>query len=405
MNQPLDSKTSRVSSKEGHDLELSVLLPCLNEAETLATCIRKAKTFLERNGIHGEILVADNGSSDGSVLIAEKEGARLIKVDQQGYGYALQQGIREALGRYVIMGDADDSYDFLHLTEFIVGLRRGDDLVVGNRFKGGIKKDAMPNLHRYLGNPVLTTLGRFFFKSPVGDFHCGLRGFNRESILGLNLQTGGMEFASEMVVKATLRGLKISEVPTSLSPDGRNRPPHLRSWRDGWRHLRFMLLYSPKWLFLYPGLFLVIAGCALGLWILPSPRKLGNATLDIHTLLYAALAVILGFQSVLFALFTKISGILEGWLPPDKRLDRFLERHALETGLLGGGFLSLLGFFGSVYAVQTWKEKGFGPLDPSVTFRTIIPSVLCIVIGIQVVFASFFLSVLTLKKTDSSLPP
>lgn len=398
---PMDSQKSDPSPHNGDEsIELTLLLPCLNEAETLAICIRKARRFLESQGVTGEILVADNGSMDGSPAIAEAEGARVIHVDQKGYGYALQQGIQSARGEYVIMGDADDSYDFLDLTAFLKALREGNELVMGNRFKGEIKKGAMPGLHRYLGNPVLTTLGRCFFRSPVGDFHCGLRGFNRVAILRLQLSTGGMEFASEMVVKATLRKLKITEVPTTLSPDGRNRPPHLRSWRDGWRHLRFMLLYSPKWLFLYPGLVLILAGCVIGGWILPAPRQMGGTTLDIHTLLYAALAVILGVQSVLFALFTKVSGVLEGWLPPDKRLDQFLERHAMETGLLLGGVLFFLGLFGSFHAVYIWKSTGFGPLNPSVTFRTIIPSVLCMVTGIQIVFASFFLSVLTLKKIE-----
>ena len=276
--------------------EVSVVMPCLNEAETLAVCIQKARACLADNGVSGEIIIADNGSTDGSQSIAEAGGARLVPVEAKGYGSALMGGIAAACGRFVIMADADDSYDFSALMPFIEKLRAGCDFVIGNRFKGGIAPGAMPPLHRYLGNPVLSGLGRLFFLCPAGDLHCGLRGFSRDAFERMKLQTTGMEFASEMVVKATLLGLRIAEVPTTLSPDGRSRPPHLRSWRDGWRHLRFMLLFSPRWLFLYPGLLLMLAGLGVGGWLLPEERQLGETTLDVHTLAYAALSVLLGFQ-------------------------------------------------------------------------------------------------------------
>ncbi|MBV9252302.1 MAG: glycosyltransferase family 2 protein [Acetobacteraceae bacterium] len=280
--------------------ELTILMPCLNEAETLARCIAKARAFLARAGVNGEVVIADNGSTDGSQQIAEREGARVVPIPERGYGSALLGGLRAARGRYVIMGDSDDSYDFSRLERFVEKLRAGYELVMGNRFKGGIMPGAMPPLHRYLGNPVLTTVGRLFFRSPCGDFHCGLRGFDRDAILGLDLQAPGMEFASEMVVKATIRGLRITEVPATLSPDGRSRAPHLRSWRDGWRHLRFLLLFSPSWLFLYPGAGLFALGVASMLWLLPHRRVLAGATLDIHTLFYASLGVAVGFHSMLF---------------------------------------------------------------------------------------------------------
>src|SRR5690349_5248662 len=266
--------------------ELTVLMPCLNESETLATCIQKAWRYIRRSGISGEVVVADNGSTDGSQNIARRHDAIVVDVPAKGYGSALIAGIRAARGRFVIMGDSDDSYDFAELDPFVQKLRGGSELVMGNRFKGGIKKGAMPPLHRYLGNPVLTSIGRLFFNSPCGDFHCGLRGFSRDAILRLDLQSPGMEFASEMVVKATLRGLDIAEVPTTLSPDGRSRPPHLRSWRDGWRHLRFLLLFSPAWLFLYPGFALFAGGLLTMLWLQPQSRSIGSVTLDVHTLFY-----------------------------------------------------------------------------------------------------------------------
>jgi hypothetical protein len=307
-------------------------------------------------------------------------------------------GIAAARGKYVIMGDADDSYDFASLGPIIRQLREGYDLVMGNRFLGGIKPGAMPPLHRYLGNPVLTTLGRLFFRSPVGDFHCGLRGFSKAAVTNLNLQTTGMEFASEMVVKATLHGMRVTEVPTTLSPDGRTRAPHLRSWRDGWRHLRFLLLYSPRWLFLYPGGLLMLAGLMVLLWLVPGPKVIGSVTFDVHTLLYGAVAIIIGFQSILFAVFTKIFAISEGLLPEDPRLNRAFPYVTLEVGLIVGLLLIIAGLGGSVYAYWYWDRLSFGNLDPSQTMRVVIPAVTCLTVGCQTLFSSFFLSILGLKR-------
>ncbi len=383
---------------ERANVELSIVMPCLNEAETLGVCIRKAQGFLREHRISGEIVVADNGSTDGSQGIAERLGARVVAVPTRGYGAALLGGIVQARGRYVIMSDADDSYDLAGLMPFVEKLREGCELVMGNRFRGGIRPGAMPPLHRYLGNPVLSATGRLFFHSPCGDLHCGLRGFDRQAILDLDLRTTGMEFASEMVVKATLHGLRATEVPTTLSPDGRSRPPHLRSWRDGWRHLRFMLLFSPRWLFLYPGAILMLVGFAVGVWLLPGPRRLGGAVFDVHTLLYAAVAIILGFQAISFALFTKIFAISEGLLPEDPRLSKLFRYVTLETGLLVGAALLALGVVGSIYGIDLWKVRAFGPLDPSRTLRVVIPAATALTVGAQTVFASFFLSVLGLRR-------
>lgn len=385
-------------NKPENECELSIVMPCLNEAETLRTCISKALAFLRDNNIAGEIIIADNGSTDGSQKIAHGLDAKVIHVEQKGYGAALTGGIEAACGKFTIMGDADDSYDFSSLNPFLVKLREGYDLVMGNRFKGGIKTGAMPPLHKYLGNPVLTSIGRILFKSPSGDFHCGLRGFNTDSIRKLDLKTTGMEFASEMVVKSTLHNLKITEVPTTLSPDGRNRPPHLRSWRDGWRHLRFMLLYSPKWLFLFPGMALVIAGLAGGLWLVPGPRTIGHVTLDVHTLMYAGAAILIGFQSVIFAVFTKIFAITEGLLPEDPRLNKVFDYITLEVGLIIGFILFFMGLAGSIGAFIYWDYRLFGPLDVSKTMRIVIPSVTLLSLGCQIVLSSFFLSILGLRR-------
>ncbi|TRT69975.1 MAG: glycosyltransferase family 2 protein [Microcystis sp. M_OC_Ca_00000000_S217Cul] len=378
------------SNEQIPTLELSIVMPCLNEAETLATCIGKARDYLEQHKIAGEVLIADNGSSDGSQEIATNSGARVVPIPERGYGSALRGGIAAAKGQYIIMGDADDSYDFTNLSPFLEKLRQGYDLVMGNRFQGGIQPGAMPVLHKYLGNPVLTWLGRLFFGSPCGDFHCGLRGFSKQAIEQLNLRTTGMEFASEMVVKASLYGLKITEVPTTLSPDGRSRPPHLKTWRDGWRHLRFLLMYSPRWLFLYPGLALMFLGFVATIWFMTQPR--------VHTLLYSATALIIGFQIVSFAIFTKAFAISEGLLPEDRKLRRFLRYINLEVGLIIGVILLVLGMGGSLYALYIWNARLYGALDPAVTMRIVIPSVTALALGVQVVFSSFFLSVLGLKR-------
>ncbi|MEE9194205.1 MAG: glycosyltransferase family 2 protein [Alphaproteobacteria bacterium] len=373
-------------------------MPCLDEAETIAICIEKARGYMERCGISGEVLIADNGSTDGSQAIAESLGARVVPIPKKGYGSALLGGILAAKGQYVIMGDADDSYDFSDLDYFIEKLREGHDLVMGNRFKGGIKPGAMPPLHRYLGNPVLTGFGRLFFKSPVGDFHCGLRGFNRQAIQNLGLTSSGMEFASEMVVKATLQDLRIAEVPTTLSPDGRTRAPHLRSWRDGWRHLRFLLLFSPRWLFLYPGASLMALGLLSMIWLLPGPRHLGGLTLDVHTLVYSAAAIVCGFQAVAFALFTKIYAIDAGLLPRDPRIVKLGELFSLEIGLVVGSVLLLGGLGASIFAVEIWGQSEFSDLDPTVSMRIVLPGATAIILGLQIVFSSFFFSVLELSR-------
>jgi glycosyltransferase involved in cell wall biosynthesis len=376
---------------------ISILMPCLNEAETLEICIAKAKGFLSKNGIDGEVLVADNGSMDGSVEIAERSGARIVHVPKKGYGSALLGGIQAADGEWVIMGDADDSYDFSALDLFVEALAAGYDLVMGNRFQGGIRPGAMPFLHQYLGNPVLSGLARLFFRSNIGDFHCGLRGFRRDAILSLNLRTTGMEFASEMIVKATLRGLKICEVSTILYPDGRTRPPHLRTWSDGWRHLRFLLLYSPRWLFFYPGLALTALGMLISAFLLPGPRAIGSITLDINTLMYAALLTIVGVQAVLFSLFTYVFGVNADLLPRDALTETFLGRIGLEKGILLGSGLILLGFASSLGALIYWSKNLFGDIDPTFSMRLVIPGAVLFAVGFQILFASFFLSILNTK--------
>jgi glycosyltransferase involved in cell wall biosynthesis len=379
-------------------IEVSVVMPCLNEAETLETCIVKAQRALQEAHIAGEIVIADNGSTDGSVEIAQQLGARLVNVRTKGYGSALMGGIAAASGKYIVMGDADDSYDFSHIPRFVEQLRQGADVVIGNRFRGGIQKDAMPPLHRYFGNPALTKLGRLFFHSPVRDFYCGLRGFRKDAYQRMALRTTGMEFATEMVVKATLLELRISEVPTTLSPDGRTRPPHLRTWRDGWRTLRFFLLYSPRWLFLYPGIALMLLGTALGVWLLPSPRAVRGVIFDVHTLVYAAAFVLLGFQAIAFACFTKIFAISEGLLPPDAGLDKLFRYITLEVGLAVGALLTIVGLGASIYAVSRWGAQHFGMMDYSRTMRIVIPAALLLTLGAQTIFASFFLSVLGLRR-------
>ncbi len=386
----------------GDHCELTILMPCLNEAETLATCIGKAQAYLREAGIDGEVLIADNGSGDGSQAIAAGLGARVVAVAERGYGAALAGGIASARGRYIIMGDADDSYDFSRLGGFVEQLRAGFELVMGNRFRGGIAPGAMPPLHRYLGNPVLSGIGRLFFGGSSRDFHCGLRGFDRDAIRRLELQTTGMEFASEMVVKATLHGLRVTEVPTTLSPDGRSRPPHLRSWRDGWRHLRFLLIYSPRWLFLYPGLAMIAIGLALLLWLLPGERFVGRVALDIHTLVYAAGFIILGLQACMFALFTKLFAMNARLVPPDPVYRRLLEAWSLERGLVLGLLLTAGGVAGSLYAVGSWGDTSFGPQQPQALMRIVVPSLTAILAGMQIVFASFFVSVLKLRHQASS---
>jgi len=384
-------------------LELTILMPCLDEAETVAICVKKALGFLEKSGIAGEVLIADNGSTDGSQELAIRAGARVASIPQKGYGAAIIGGIAAANGRYIIMGDADDSYDFSSLGVYVDRLRQGYQLVMGDRFAGGIMPGAMPPLHRYLGNPVLSFIGRLLFRSPLGDFHCGLRGFDRASILSLNLSSPGMEFASEMIVKATLRELRITDVPTVLHPDGRSRPPHLRSWRDGWRHLRFLLMMSPRWLMLYPGIALFTAGALLSAIILASPLTIGGISLDIHTMLYAAGASILGLQLILFAILSRSVGLLKGILPPTPSFAKVLRLFTLERGLISGGVVVVLGLGLGIYSLDIWFNARLSSLEPRDIMRIVIPSVTLMVMGAEVLFASFMLSFID-APTDAVNP-
>jgi len=385
-------------------MELPILIPCLNEAETLGVCISKARHFLEKHHVAGEVLIADNGSTDGAQEIARGLGARVLHVSERGYGAALIAGIDAAQGRHVIMGDSDDSYDFSNLMPFVEKLRQGYELVMGNRFQGGIQERAMPPLHRYLGNPVLSFVGRLFFRSRIGDFHCGLRGFNKQSIQRLGLQTPGMEFASEMVVKATLRGLRITEVPTKLYRDGRSRPPHLRSWHDGWRHLRFLLLFSPRWLFLHPGLFLLVSGLLLQAALFFRPVSVGPLVLDIHTMLAGAMASIVGMQMIWVGVFSKVVAIQKGLLPNDHRLDKVLTFLTVGRGSLIGLALCATGVALLLTSATNWAQTGFHSLDPRVTMRYMIPSMTTIVTGSELIIASFFLGVLSLRSHTSGVP-
>jgi hypothetical protein len=384
--------------------ELTILMPCLNEARTLAACITKAQGFLRAHAVRGEVLIADNGSSDGSATLARALGARVVEVSTRGYGAALIAGIAAARGRYVIMGDADDSYDFSALQPFLAALRQGAELVMGDRFGGGIAPGAMPALHRYLGNPVLSFIGRLFFRVPVRDFHCGLRGFDRLAIGRLGLCCEGMEFASEMVVKAAMRGLAIAEVPTTLWPDGRDRPPHLRSWRDGWRHLRFLLLFSPRWLFLYPGLALSGMGVLMLALLAPGPLMIGGIGLDVHTMLYAAGATLVGVQVLSFALCAMAYGVQLGILPESPWFAALRARVSLEAGLVAGGLLIALGLALSVHSVVQWEQVRFGAFDPRVGMRIVIPSLTVLLIGLQVVFASMLLAVIGLRSHAGPAP-
>lgn len=380
------------------NMEFTILMPCLNEALTVETCVKKAINFLHRRGIAGEVLVADNGSTDGSQRLAESAGARVIQIESKGYGAALIGGIDAAKGRFVIMADADDSYDFTNLDEFVDGLRQGFKLIIGNRFAGGIMPGAMPFLNRYLGNPVLSFVGRTLFSTPVGDFHCGMRGFEREAILGLNLRASGMEFASEMVVKASLARLSIAEVPTTLRPDGRDRSPHLRPWRDGWRHLRFMLLRSPQWLFLYPGLALTLLGLVGAGLLAIKPRPIaGIFTLDVDALLYFSVAAIVGLQITFFGLFAiaiarKLQVRIAHGIP-----ERLLRLASLEGAIAVGGCMICAGVAGAVYAVVKWGDSSFGSLVPSEIMRITIPSVTTLALGTQIVFGSFLLGFIEIE--------
>jgi glycosyltransferase involved in cell wall biosynthesis len=382
---------------EPAEIELSIVMPCLNEAETLAICIDKASSYLQRSGIVGEIVIADNGSTDGSQRIAIEHGARVVPIAAKGYGSALMGGIAASNGRYIIMGDADDSYDFSSLDHFVARLRAGDELVMGNRFRGGIEPGAMPNLHKYLGNPVLSTIGRMLFRSEIRDFHCGLRGFRRDSIMQLGLVTTGMEFASEVVVKSTLGGLRVSEVPTTLRKDGRSRPPHLRSWRDGWRHLRFLLLFSPRWLFLMPGLAAFAFGLLGTIVLTFGPVAIGAVGLNVSTELYLAALTVVGYQAVLFAILTKLYARHEGfYIPQSRTFARLANRASLESGAIVGLVLFLAGVSIAIVQVLAWAAHGFGAQDPVDTMRLAVPACLFMMLGAQTVMSGMFLGILSI---------
>ena len=380
------------------DPELTILMPCLNEAETIAACVKKASNYLSRSGICGEILIADNGSTDGSREIAQSLGARVVSISERGYGAALTGGIEAAKGRFVIMGDADDSYDFSQLDEFVAKLREGYDLVMGNRFKGGIEPGAMPALHRCLGNPLLSFIGRTFFKAELGDFHCGLRGFNTSVIRHLNLRSRGMEFASEMVVRCRLARMRIAEVPTTLKKDGRSRPPYLRTWRDGWRHLRFLLIFSPRWLFFYPGLALLLLGTMVSMLLLPGPVYITpNVSLDIHTFLVSSVSILIGMQCVSFAVVVRRYAAARGLLPRSNVVQRYLVPITLERVLLVALLIGVFGLGGLLWCVAQWADVGFGPLKYGVMIRVLTVSLTSIALALQLAFTAFLSAIIEIE--------
>ena len=375
--------------------ELTILMPCLNEAETLEACIVKATDYLARSGIKGEVLISDNGSTDGSQEIALRLGARVVNASQKGYGAALIAGINDARGKFIIMGDSDDSYDFSRLDPFVEALRSGADLVMGNRFKGGISKNAMPPLHRYLGNPVLSTIGRVLYQAPIGDFHCGLRGFSRKAILGLELDTPGMQFASEMVIKATLLGLRIKEVPTTLSPDGRSRPPHLRSWRDGWLHLKLLLTFAPYWLFLYPGLLLLLTGTLTFGTLLFGPVHIGGANFDVATLILASALILIGYQMSCFSALAKLFAVRFGLLPQSPRFSRIAAKISVDSACILGGIFLLVSMLTAIASVLFWANAGFGDLNAGIIARPAAFTVVTASLGVQTITGGFMWGLLS----------
>jgi glycosyltransferase involved in cell wall biosynthesis len=378
--------------------ELTILMPCLNEADTIAACVKKASSYLSQSHIRGEILIADNGSTDGSQAIAQRLGARVVSISERGYGAALTGGIEVAKGRFVIMGDADDSYDFSQLDGFVAKLREGNDLVMGNRFKGGIEPGAMPALHRWLGNPLLSFIGRIFFRAELGDFHCGLRGFNTSAIRNLKLRSRGMEFASEMIVRCRLARMRIAEVPTTLKKDGRSRRPHLRTWRDGWRHLRFLLIFSPRWLFFYPGLVLLLSGATLSILLLPGPIYVTpNISLDIHTFLVSAVTILIGMQCISFAVVVRRYAAARGLLPRSEVVERYLVPLTLERVLLVTLLIGLLGLSGVIWCVGQWAGVGFGPLQYGAMIRVLTVSITSIAAPLQLAFTAFLSAIIEIE--------
>lgn len=398
-SETIEPAAESVSSSTGaaSEIEVSVVMPCLDEAESIRECVKLAQTGLRDSGAVGEIVIADNGSADGSQEIARSMGARVVDVPRKGYGAALMGGFEAARGTFIVMGDADASYDFSSLGPFVERLRAGDDLVMGNRFKGGIKEGAMPFLNRHLGNPVLSFFGRLFFGAKIGDFHCGLRAFRRDMLPKLGLQSEGMEFASEMVVKATLNEMRISEVPTTLSPALRSRAPHLRPWRDGWRHLRFLLLFSPRWLFLYPGIALMLVGLVATIALLPGQLDILGTHFDVHTMVYASAMIVVGYQAIIFAAFARIYAMTEGFLPARRWLEDLTERVTLEAGALAGVALVFGGIALTIVALLIWGGTGFGALHYRETLRIVIPASTMLILGVQTVLSSFFLSILGIE--------
>jgi glycosyltransferase involved in cell wall biosynthesis len=382
--------------------EVSVVMPCLDEAETLEICIKKAQSAFKKENIIGEVIISDNGSTDGSIEIATRNGATVVHTEIKGYGAALRNGIIHAQGKFIIMGDADDSYDFSNLTLFIEKLREGYDLVLGNRFKGGIEKGAMPFLHKYLGNPVLSFIGRLFFKSKLKDFHCGLRGFKKEAFNRMELQTTGMEFASEMIVISTLKGMKITEVPTTLAVDGRTRPPHLRTFRDGWRHLRFLLMFAPQWTFLIPGFFLLIISVIGSTVLFYSPFKVGDVIFDVNTLIVFSFTFLIGVQFVFSHLFVKTFRITSGLLPGSNRFNKFYNVYTLEKGIVLGAVILIVGICLLTNNFLFWKTTGYSALQPTIFVRRILFSVVPIFLGVQTIFNSFLLGILTISRTKTN---
>lgn len=398
------SPSNPAAAAEGSEaapVELSIVIPCLDEAETLSAVVDRAGRFLRAYEVAGEIIVADNGSTDGSIEIAAAAGARVVHVEERGYGAALSGGIQAAAGTFVAMGDADNSYDFMGLMPFLQELRTGSDLVMGNRFLGGIGRGAMPRLHRYFGNPALSFAGRMLYAAPIGDFHCGLRAFRRDSILGLNLSSPGMEFASEMVVKAHLTGLRIAEVPATLSKDGRSRPPHLRSWRDGWRHLKFLLIFSPRWLYIYPGLALLVAALCAFIFLLPGYQMVAGARLGVHSLLFAGAGVLIGSQLVSFGIVASVFGVRESYWFSSGRLDRIRRLFTIDRGCAVGGLMIAAGLAGALFAVSIWARSGYGDMRVEQLMRITIPSVLLAAVGLQLMFTCFLVELLAHPKKGS----
>src|SRR3984893_2086994 len=387
---------ARVRSGADNGVEVSVVIPCLNEANSIGICVTKAIEAFRAAGLRGEVIVADNGSTDGSIEIAEKLGARVVRVEARGYGSALRAGIAAARGAFIVMGDADDSYDFGDVPRFVEKWRQGNDVVMGNRFRGEIKPGAMPWHHKYVGNPALSSLLNLFFRAGIGDSHCGMRGFTRAVYDRMDLRSTGMEFASEFVIKAAQLGARMAEIPITLWPDKRGRPPHLRSFRDGWRHLRFMLLYAPNWLFLLPGATLVSVGLLLVFWLLPGPRNLTpRVTLDLHTMIFGVIFTLLGVQILSIGAFAKVFSYAERFDHRNISLRRALTHVSLESGLLLGGGLFLAGFAGCAWVVWNWVASGFGPLQQ---VRAVLFWSMWLFLGIQVTFASFFLSMLGISR-------